>query len=236
MPNPKKILIIIPAYNEERSVGTLIRELRDRGVTSSIVVVNDGSRDRTAQVAEDAGALVVTNPYNLGIGGTMQAGFQIAREQNFDVAVQLDGDSQHDPASLGDLLEPVLADRLDMVIGSRFLAEQSSFKSTAARRAGIRFFALLLSVFTGIPLTDPTSGYRAIGKKLIGKFAEYYPSDFPEPEAIQIAKRYGARIGEVPVKMRKRLGGISSIGSWKSVYYMIKVTLAIFIDMLKGKR
>ncbi len=230
----KKVLIIIPAYNEERAIRSLIHEIRNKHPSCTILVVNDGSRDRTAQEAEKAGTTVITHPFNLGIGGAIQSGYKIARDEGFDATIQIDGDGQHDPRSLMDVLQPVLEDRLDLCIGSRF-TERSAFHSTFMRRIGIRFFCRLLHWMTGLYLTDPTSGYRATGKKLIPVFAGYYPIDFPEPEAIKIAKRYGARIGEVPVQMRKRLGGVSSIRYFATLYYMIKVTLAILIDALKKK-
>ena len=230
----KKILIIIPAYNEERSLRSLIQEIKKSYPAFSILVINDGSRDLTAKEGESAGASVITHPFNLGIGGAIKSGYKIAFDEGFDATVQVDGDGQHDPRSLADVLRPVLEDQLDLCIGSRF-TERSSFHSTFMRRMGIRFFCRLLRLMTGLYLTDPTSGYRATGKKLIPVFAAYYPIDFPEPEAIKMAKRYGARIGEVPVQMRKRLGGVSSIRYFKTLYYMIKVTLAILIDALKKK-
>lgn len=230
-----RILIIIPAFNESRVIGRLLLELRQAHPDYSIVVINDGSSDDTEQKAAETGTPVVTLPYNLGIGGAVQTGFQYALEHDFDVAVQLDGDAQHDPKYLAAIITPVLEGRYDLCIGSRFLADEDGFKSTFTRRIGIRFFAGLLHWLTGVPLTDPTSGFRATGKNLIRHFAAYYPVDFPEPEAIQIARRLKMKIGEVPVKMRKRLGGISSIRSFKTVYYMIKVTLAILIDTMKKK-
>lgn len=232
----KKILVIIPAYNEARAIKFLVKEIKSKHPHVSVLVVNDGSLDQTREEAEAAGAWVVSLPYNLGIGGAVQTGFKIANEENFDLAVQIDGDAQHDPLSLDDLLRPVLEGRLDLCIGSRFLDPDSVFQSTFLRRVGIRFFSLLLQYLTGMRLTDPTSGYRAINKKLIREFANYYPADFPEPEAIKVAKRLGGRIGEVPVKMRKRLGGISSIRYAKPIYYMIKVTFAILIDVLRRKK
>lgn len=231
----KKILIIIPAFNEARTISPLIKEIKKKHPLLSILVVNDGSTDSTPQVAGAAGALVVSHPYNLGIGGAVQTGFKIAKEEGFGIAVQIDGDGQHNPDSLKDLLKPVTAGELDLCIGSRFLSKNSPFQSTFTRRIGIRFFSLLLRCLTGIHLTDPTSGYRAVNKKIIDHFAQSYPTDFPEPEAIKVAKRLGARIGEVPVKMRKRLGGVSSIRYGKTIYYMIKVTFAILIDALRRK-
>jgi glycosyltransferase involved in cell wall biosynthesis len=235
MTDSKKVLIIVPALNESRVIGRLIKEIKSHCPQGTIVVINDGSQDDTAPEAEMAGAQVVSLPYNLGIGGAVQTGFKIAAEGDYDAAVQIDGDAQHDPQYLHRVLEPVLTGKLDLCIGSRFLAEGPGFKSTFTRRLGIRFFARLLSGLTRVPLTDPTSGFRATGKKLIHEFAQYYPVDFPEPEAIQTAKRLGAAVGEVPVKMRKRLGGISSIRFLKTFYYMVKVTLAILIDTLKKR-
>ena len=229
-----KILVIIPAFNESESIGKLVQEIRSSVPQADLVVINDASRDNTEEEALKAGALVASLPHNLGIGGAVQTGYQIAFEGAYDVAVQLDGDGQHDPAYLNAVLKPVISGELDFCIGSRFLDKNAvSFRSTPARRLGILFFCGLLGTLTGLPLTDPTSGFRAVGRKLIEKFAAYYPVDFPEPEAIQIAKRYGTKIGEVPVCMRERQGGRSSIRYFKTLYYMIKVTLAILIDTLK---
>lgn len=230
-----RVLIIIPAFNEVQSLPLFIAELKRTRVQADLLVVNDGSTDQTALAAETAGASVLNLPLNLGIGGAMQAGFRAALELGYDIAVQMDGDGQHPVAGLESILVPVREKHFDMVIGSRFLSQAIGFKSTFTRRLGIQFFSTLISRLTGLPITDPTSGFRAVNRRLIERFAEYYPVDFPEPEAIMIAKRSGARIGEVPVTMRERLGGISSIRDWKTIYYMLKVTLAIFIDLLKKK-
>jgi len=231
----KKILIIIPAFNEEQALPLFIQELKKTSVQADFLVINDGSTDQTATAAERAGAAVITLPLNLGIGGAMQTGFRAAKELNYDIAVQMDGDGQHPAAGLSDIISPVIDGKFDMVIGSRFLQAGKGFKSTFTRRMGIQFFSTLLSTLTKMPITDPTSGFRAVNRKLIDSFSDYYPVDFPEPEAIMIAKRLGAKIGEVHVTMRERLGGISSIRDWKTLYYMIKVTLAILIDLLKKK-
>ncbi len=229
-----KILIIVPAFNESASIAKLIREIRTTVPQADLVVIDDGSRDNTEEEALKAGALVACLPYNLGIGGSVQTGYQIAFEKGYDVAVQIDGDGQHDPAYVVPLIRPVLEGRWDLSIGSRFLdATSENFKSTFLRRFGIRFFCRLLGLLTGLQLTDPTSGFRAAGKKLIRAFALYYPVDFPEPETIQMAKRHGARVGEIPVRMRERLSGRSSIRYFATLYYMAKVTLAILIDTLK---
>lgn len=233
--NPK-ILIIIPAFNEGASIRQLLTEVASVFPQADRIVINDGSRDHTEEEALITGSRVASLPYNLGIGGAVQTGYQIALEQGYDIAIQLDGDGQHDPAYLKKVLEPVASGQLDFCIGSRFLDKNApSFRSTPVRRLGILFFCGLLGTLTGLPLTDPTSGFRAVGRDLIRKFAAYYPVDFPEPEAIQIAKRYGARIGEVPVCMRERQSGKSSIRCFKTFFYMAKVTLAILIDTLKKK-
>jgi glycosyltransferase involved in cell wall biosynthesis len=234
MKNDKKVLIIVPAYNEENAIGFLIKEIKKLHPSYPIVVINDGSSDNTAEAADSAGAYAVSLPFNLGIGGAVQTAFKIAHDLGFDATIQIDGDAQHDPRYLKDVLEPVLAGKLDLCIGSRFI-KKTGFKSTVYRRVGINFFASLLRVLTGVNLTDPTSGFRATSKKLIADFAHYYPVDFPEPEAIKVAKRLGAKIGEVPVNMRKRLGGKSSLNYLSMIYYMIKVTFAILLDTLRKK-
>lgn len=231
----KKVLIMIPAYNEGKLIRRHIQDIRNRFPHFDLIVINDGSTDNTAEEARAAGAVVLTLPFNLGIGGAIQTGYKLAHEGHYDATVQIDGDAQHDPAYVIDILTPVLKGELDLCIGSRFLTERSRFRSTFVRRIGIRFFSGLLSWLTGCFVTDPTSGFRATGKKLIPHFAHYYPIDFPEPEAIKMATRFSALIGEVPVQMRKRLGGISSIRYFSTIYYMIKVTLAILIDTLKKK-
>ena len=233
--NPK-ILIIIPAFNEGGSIRKTLEEIHAVFPEADRVVINDGSHDNTEEESLKTGSFVTTLPCNLGIGGAVQTGYQIAYEQGYDVAVQVDGDGQHDPTYLRSLVQPILEGQTDLCIGSRFLDKHfDTYRSTFLRRAGIRFFCRLLGLLTGLYLTDPTSGFRATGKKLIKVFADYYPVDFPEPEAIKIAKRHGAKVVEVPVQMRERQAGLSSIRYLKTFYYMIKVTLAILIDSLKKK-
>lgn len=233
--NPK-ILLIIPAYNESGSIAKLLDEIKAAFPEADCAVINDASIDRTGEIAAQSGAAVANLPFNLGIGGAVQTGYQIAHEQDYDIAVQIDGDGQHDPTFIRTLITPVLKGELDLCIGSRFLKHSaSSFQSTVARRIGIRFFCRLLGLLTGLYLTDPTSGFRAASKRLIKIFADYYPVDFPEPETIKIAKRQGMKIGEVPVVMRERQSGHSSIRSLQTLYYMTKVTFAILIDLLKKK-
>ena len=223
----KNILIIVPAYNEQGNVSRTVQEIFSLNLPLSIVVVNDGSTDKTAQEASQTDAMVISLPFNLGIGGAVQTGFKFAAQKGFDVAVQMDGDGQHNVQYLEKLIEPILKNEVDMMIGSRFLVSQAGYRSSLLRRIGINFFAHLISFITDCKVTDPTSGFRAYNKKMIKVFAEYYPQDFPEPEAIVVAKRYQARIKEVPVEMRKRFFGNSSIGYLKSLYYMVKVTFAI---------
>ena len=167
----------------------------------------------------------------------MQTGFQFAFERGFDIAVQIDGDGQHDPAYLMTILDPVIKDEADMTIGSRFMPRaEKGYQSSFARRIGINFFVSLIGMLTGKHIYDPTSGFRAYNKRMIKLFARHYPSDFPEPEAIVVAQHFNARITELPVVMRKRQGGASSIKYFKSLYYMMKVTVAIILDMLKNRR
>ncbi len=235
----KKTLVIIPAFNEAGNIGRTVREVLavvvpDTKITA--LVIDDGSSDNTAVLAHQAGACVVPLPFNLGIGGAVQAGYRYADEHGFDIAVQVDGDGQHDVSYLGQLLRPVIDGNVDMAIGTRFLSSQNGFRSTALRRVGIRFFTALIRLITGFTATDPTSGFRACGRRLIRLFASYYPSDFPEPEALVVARRLGARIVDVPVVMRPRIAGKSSIGRLKSPYYMLKVTTAILLHLLKKRK
>lgn len=230
-----KVLVIVPAYNEEKAVGQLVDEIKKICPLAVILVIDDGSSDSTRKIAEKSGAIVISHPFNLGIGGAVQTGYRFAFENGFDATIQIDGDGQHDPVYITKVLEPVLHNQIDLCVGSRFLLNRSDFKSTPLRRIGIRFFSMILYFLTGAKLSDPTSGFRATGKRLIRLFANYYPVDFPEPEAIKIAKRYNAKIVEVPVNMRKRSEGQSSIRYLATFYYMIKVTLAILIDSLKKK-
>ena len=199
-------------------------------------MINDGSKDQTALRAKKTGVLVISLPFNLGIGGAVQTGFRYAREHHFDVAVQVDGDCQHDTHFLEKLIEPIIKDEVDMTIGSRFIPPYIGYKSSFVRRIGINFFAGLISWLTDCKVTDPTSGFRAFNAQMIKVFADYYPSDFPEPEAIVVARRYQGRIKEVPVEMRKRISGNSSIRYLKTLYYMLKVTFAIFLDKIKPSK
>ncbi|MGC4118032.1 MAG: glycosyltransferase family 2 protein [Myxococcales bacterium] len=223
-----RLLAIVPAYNEAENLPHVLEGLA-KVPGLDVCVVDDGSQDDTARVAASLGATVLRLPVNLGIGGAVQTGFRWALARGYDVAVQVDGDDQHDPAQLPALLEPLTAGRADYVVGSRFLGEKSGFRSTAVRRAGIRYLCALLRLRAGVHVTDPTSGFRAANRKAIELFARHYPSDYPEPEAVALAARSGLRLVEVPVQMRPRRHGQSSIGAAGTAYYFAKLSVAILL-------
>jgi glycosyltransferase involved in cell wall biosynthesis len=225
-------LAIVPALNEQTIVGRVIDELRAFDPGMEIVVVDDGSVDGTAGVAADRGVHVIRLPFNLGIGGAVQTGYRYAFERGFDVAMQVDGDGQHDPAQLPLILEPLLDGKADMVVGSRFAGE-GAYRSTATRRIGINLFARVVSAIVRQRVTDTTSGFRAVNRKGIALFAADYPHDYPEVEATVMAVKHKLRLQEVPVEMRERGGGRSSITAFRSVYYMAKVLLAIFVGLFR---
>jgi hypothetical protein len=225
-------LAIVPALNEQPSVGRVIDELRAFDPGMEIVVVDDGSVDGTAGVAADRGAHVIRLPFNLGIGGAVQTGFRYAFERGFDVAMQVDGDGQHDPAQLPLILEPLLDGKADMVVGSRF-AGGGAYRSTATRRIGISLLARVVSAIVRQRVTDTTSGFRAVNRTGIALFAADYPHDYPEVEATVMAVKHKLRLQEVPVEMRERGGGRSSITAFRSIYYMAKVLLAIFVGLFR---
>ena len=225
-------IAIVPAYNEEGNLGRLLGELRLLDPALEVVVVSDGSTDRTAEVAAAAGAHVVRLPFNLGIGGAVQTGFRFAWEGGYDLAVRLDGDGQHDPAQLRAVVAPVVAGEADLAIGSRFLVA-GGYRSSAARRAGIRVLARVVSWIAHQRLTDTTSGFQALNRRAVRLFAADLPRDYPEVEGLVMALRHGLRVREVPVTMRERAHGRSSIGTLASIYYMIKVLLAVFVDLFR---
>jgi glycosyltransferase involved in cell wall biosynthesis len=226
-------LAIVPARNEEGAVGGVVDELRAFDPGLQVVVIDDGSTDRTAEVARAAGAVVVRHPFNLGIGGAVQTGFRYALEHGFDVAVRLDGDGQHDPGELPALLEPLLADEADIVVGSRFKDGSGTYKVPLARRLGIRLFARVVSLLVRQRVTDTTSGFQAVNRLAIRLFAADYPHDYPEVEATVMVVRHRLRLKEVPARMRERAAGRSSITALRSVYYMVKVLLAIFVGLFR---
>ena len=229
-----KRVAIVPAFNEEEAVTRVIDELRAFDPGLEIVVIDDGSTDRTTETARARGASVVQLPFNLGIGGAVQTGFRYAWEHGFDVAVRVDGDGQHDPAELGAILEPVLADDADIAVGSRFIGGEG-YRSSRSRRIGIRLLAWIVSALTRQKITDPTSGFQAANRLGIRLFAADYPHDYPEAEATVMVFKHRLRMTEVPVAMRARESGQSSITAVRSVYYMVKVVLAIFVALFRRK-
>jgi glycosyltransferase involved in cell wall biosynthesis len=225
-----RCLAIVPAFNEEASIGGVVFEILDFDPSFEVLVVDDGSSDATSACAEEAGAHVLRLPLNLGIGGAVQAGYMYALERGFDVAVQVDGDGQHDARELGQLLEPVLAGQADMSIGTRFSGPRA-YRASRARRIGISLFAALVSIRVRQRMTDTTSGFRAVNRRGIRLFAADYPHDYPEVEAVVTASRGNLRVCEVPVLMRPRFAGQSSITAFGSFYYVVKVLLALFVGL-----
>ncbi len=232
-----RLIAIIPAYNEEGTVGQVVAEIHSAMPEADVVVINDGSVDATASVAATSGAAVVNLPFNMGIGAAVQAGYKYAEQGAYDIAVQVDGDGQHDPSEMSAIAGPVMAGEAEIVVGSRFVGRSGAagFKSTRMRRIGISLFARVLSIMTGHRLTDPTSGFRACDRKTIRLFAQEYPDDYPEVESLLLVHLAGFRIAEEPVKMRARGGGRSSITPIKSVYYMVKVMMVLFIWLVRKK-
>lgn len=229
-----KKLIIIPAYNESENIVGTVRDIEENAPDFDYIIINDCSTDNTLEICKKNHFNYVNLPINLGIGGAVQTGYKYAREYGYDIAVQVDGDGQHDPAFLQQMAEYLEEHQLDMVIGSRFITNEG-FQSSALRRVGIVYFTKLIHLLTGHKITDPTSGLRLGGRKVIELFAENYPKDYPEPETAVTALNHGLKIEEIPVVMRARQGGVSSITMTKSVYYMVKVTIAIVIERLRGR-
>jgi len=220
----------VPARNEAACIGGVVDAIKAFDASCEVVVVDDGSTDRTAAVARGAGARVVSLPFNLGIGGAVQTGFKLAQEEGFELAVRLDGDGQHIPAELPKLLSPIFAGTADIVVGSRF-AGTTDYRPPFARRLGIKLFAGVVSLLTRQRVTDTTSGFQACNRKAIRLFAADYPHDYPEVEATVMVFKHRLRLAEVPVSMREREAGRSSIGGFWSVYYAIKVLLAVFMAL-----
>ena len=227
-----KKLIIIPAYNEEANIEKTVEAILRDSSGFDYIIINDCSKDRTRQICEDKKYNIVNLPINLGIGGAVQTGYKYAVRNGYDMAVQVDGDGQHDPKFLEEMADYLEKNKLDMVIGSRFI-EMEGFQSSGLRRVGIRFFTWLIKILTGKKITDPTSGLRMIGANVLKIFAEDYPKDYPEPESVVAILRKGMKVEEIPVVMHEREGGVSSISMKKSVYYMVKVTLAILIERIR---
>lgn len=229
-----KVIGIIPAYNESGSIERVIRDMAGHASGVQPCVVNDGSKDETSKLARRSGeAIVLDLPVNQGIGTAVQTGFLYAKRFGYDIAIQFDGDGQHKAQEIDRLLKPILEGRADVVIGSRFCDEIEGFKSTKTRRWGIKVFEIVNSLLIGQRITDNTSGFRAFNRKAIHFLAENYPFDYPEPEAVILLGKNGFRITEVPVAMKARTTGQSSINGVRSFYYMVKVLFGIFMCFLR---
>ena len=233
LPQHPRVLIIIPAYNEQESILNTVDTIRSCGY--DYLVVNDGSTDDTLKICRENGINVLDLPQNLGIGGAVQAGHKYAQRHDYDIDIQVDGDGQHDPGYIPNLIR-LVGDGADLAIGSRFLEKTDGFQSTFMRRVGISWLSCLLKLFTGKRITDPTSGFRACGRRAIDLFCKSYPIDYPEPESIARAIILGLNVRETSVCMHERQGGVSSIGGLSTVYFMIKVSLAIWVACWSSRK
>ena len=229
---PPSRVAIVPAFNEEGNIGRVVDELRAFDPDLDVVVVSDGSVDRTAEVAAAHGAHVLRLPFNLGIGGAVQTGFRYAWENGYELAVRCDGDGQHDPSELPKVLAPVLAGEADIAVGTRF-GSDDGYRSSATRRLGIRVLAAVVSAIARQRVTDTTSGFQALDRRALALFASDYPHDYPEVEGMVMTIKHRLRLCEVPVRMREREHGRSSITAFRSVYYMARVLLALFVGLFR---
>ena len=226
-----KVIVVIPAFNEESNIAGVVENLKKHCSECDYIIVNDNSTDKTLQICKEKNLNYINLPNNLGIGGCVQTGYLYAFQHDYDIAIQLDGDGQHDPSYIGEMIRLIDSGETEIVIGSRFL-DREGFQSTGLRRFGIAFLSMLIFFITGIKINDVTSGYRAVNRRFIGLFARHYVQDYPEPEAIMDAAFNKAKITEIPVLMHKRTGGKSSINTIKAFYYMIKVSVAIILHGL----
>lgn len=225
-----RILVIIPAYNEEGNLGALLETMKE--YDTDVLVINDCSTDGTINVCKMHSVKYVDLPNNLGIGGAVQTGYQYAAKNDYDIAIQIDGDGQHNPEYISQIITPIVESQADLVIGSRYLTKEG-FQSSVTRRMGIKHFSTLIKLLFNKRITDPTSGFRACNKSVIHFFAQKYPTDYPEPETIVTLLRNKLKVVEIPVIMNARENGVSSINKVKAVYYMVKVSLAILIDFVR---
>ena len=228
-----RIVAIVPAWNEAGAIGDVVDEILAFDSTIDVVVIDDASVDETVAIAERHGATVLPLLFNVGIGGAVQTGFRYARDEGYEIAVRLDGDGQHDASELEKLITPIRAGEADLVIGSRFVDPDGSYRPPFARRVGIRVFAGLVSLLGGQKVTDTTSGFSAMNRAGIELFATEYPHDYPEVEATLVALRSGLRLAQVQVEMRERQAGTSSITFVRSLYYIVKVMLALLVASLR---
>jgi hypothetical protein len=236
MARSRSYLVIVPAYNESSTVADVVDSVRTGAPDFDLLIIDDGSTDATAALGERCGAAVLRLPFNLGIGGAVQAGFIYACEQGYDYVAQVDADGQHDPRELRKLVDAMHGpDPVDMVCGSRFLTNDYQYPAPISRRTGIHIFAFLLSRIVSGPVSDPTSGFRLYNRRAIELFARDYPHDFPEVEAVLMLHHHRLKMREVPVQMYERGGGRSSISTGKSAYYMIKVLLALTMGLARKR-
>lgn len=229
------LLLIIPALNEELCIGTVVRRAREVLPSADVLVIDDGSTDGTRREAEGAGAFVVSHPFNLGIGGAVQTGLKFAQQAGYDYVMRIDADGQHDPAMLDNMLSIVRTGRADVVIGSRFLADHLDMKISLVRRIGIEVFRREVSLLTRHRVTDTTSGMIVMNRRAIGLLAVHMPQDYPEVEIHILLHVAGLRIEEVAVHMSERMAGVTSIGSWRSFYYAVKVSIAVLLTAIKDR-
>ena len=236
-----KVLLIIPSYNEEENVlnnYNRIMKYNNKGkIKYDAIIINDGSKDRTEEICRDNNIPHISLVHNLGIGGAVQTGYKYAFNNNYDIAVQFDGDGQHDVNFVKNIIDPIINDKYDMVIGSRFIDKNSSeFKSSFSRRIGIKIIPFFIKLVTRKKIYDTTSGFRAVNKNIIKKFASEYPVEYPEPiTTVEVIKK-GYKVKEVPVSMNERENGTSSIKAWKNIYYMLNVIISIIITGIGGKK
>lgn len=229
-------IIIIPAYNEEENLRHVLSEVARHNPKLDVLVVNDHSRDRTSPLSREMGAEVLDLPCNLGYGGAVQAGFRYARELQYDFCIQLDGDGQHDPSYIPELAREIMRTENDVVLGSRFLGK-AEYHIPAIRRLGMYFFGAIVTLTTGQKMTDPTTGYQALNARAIRFFAnDNYPTDYPDADTLIVLNYAGFHVKEVPVVMRPRVAGVSMHANWKSIYYVFKMCLAIFVVLLRGRK
>jgi len=229
---PYRIAVIIPAFNEEGSIGTLVDELNEHVPDLDVILINDGSTDETARLARLRNLCVIDLPCNLGVGDAVQAGFKYAYEKGYDLVIRIDADGQHPPSEIPKLIAAITRHNVDLVVGSRYV-ENPTYSNTPMRALGIKLLSLFLSVICRTRVTDPTSGFWIINRNLLYYFAHDYPSEYPEPEAIALMRRHGYTYREIPVAFRPRTSGTSKIYGWGAVYYMLKVGLALAVNRLR---
>ncbi len=234
-----KIILIIPAYNEEKNILNVCKAIEEYDNDLDYIVINDGSTDNTLKILQENNINHINLISNLGIGGAVQTGYKYAYRNGYDIAIQFDGDGQHDVKYIKNICEPIINEKANLCIGSRYIkGHESKFQSTFMRRLGKNIISFMIKICCHQKITDPTSGFRAVDRTIIKKFSEYYPVEYPEPESLVTVIKSGEKVIEVPVNMNERQGGKSSIHAWKNVSYIVKVSIAIIVNSIrwKGKR